>query len=152
MSQKPKNCTHPDCFNCPYKDCRYDRLEVEDFTETNNRDYFLYDDSTGKKLHHPADKAYRHARQIAYNRRQNKYRDRHEYNQQYYAEHSEEIKEKKRLVYDTKQNTKKCRKWRKKHMEYEKERQRQYYLQNRERKKAYAKQRYEKSKLYTAES
>lgn len=23
MKQKPKDCTYPDCFNCPYKDCRY---------------------------------------------------------------------------------------------------------------------------------
>lgn len=27
---KPKNCTHPDCFICPYKDCRYDGKESED--------------------------------------------------------------------------------------------------------------------------
>lgn len=30
MKQKPKNCTYPDCFNCPYKDCRYDGIEDED--------------------------------------------------------------------------------------------------------------------------
>lgn len=144
MKQKPKNCTYPDCFSCLYKDCRYDRLEVEDFTETNNRDYFLREDSTGIKLHQSTDKAYRNARQTAYARRQGKYRDRREYNQQYYAEHREEIKEKKRSEYDTKKNTRKCRKWRRKHMEHEKERQRQYYLQNREKKLSYAKQRYEK--------
>lgn len=23
MKQKPKNCTHPDCFKCPYKECVY---------------------------------------------------------------------------------------------------------------------------------
>ena len=149
---KPKNCTYPDCFNCPYKDCRYDRLEVEDFTETNNRDYFLYEDSTGRKLHQPTDKAYRNARQISYARRRNKYRNLHEYNQQYYAENSEEIKEKMRLEYDTKKNTKKCQKWRKKHKEHEKERQRQYYLQNREKKLAYAKERYEQRKLHTVDA
>lgn len=152
MKQKPKNCTHPDCFSCPYKDCRYGRLEIEDFTETNNRDYFLYEDSTGRKLHQPADKAYRNARQTAYDRRQNRYRDRHEYNQQYYAEHGEEIKEKKRSEYNTKKNTMKCRKWRKKHKKYEKERQRKYYLQNREKKLAYAKQRYEERKLHTVDA
>lgn len=146
MNQKPKNCTHPDCFKCPYKDCRYDRLEVEDFTETNNRDYFLHEDSTGRKLHYPTYKAYRNARQTAYARRKNRYRDRHEYNQKYYAEHGEEIKEKKRSEYNAKKNTRKCRKWRKKHMEREKERQRQYYLRNREKKLAYAKQRYEQKK------
>lgn len=152
MNQKPKNCTYPDCFNCPYKDCRYDRLEVEDFTETNNRDYFIHEDSIGKKLHQPSDKSYRNARQTAYARRKNKYRDRHEYNQKYYEEHGEEIKERKRLKYDTKTNTKECRKYRRKHADYEKERQRQYYLQNRERKLAYAKQRYEQGKLYTVDA
>lgn len=149
MKQKPRNCTYPDCFNCPYKDCRYDRLEIEDFTETNNRDYFLYEDSTGRKLHKSSDKAYRNARQIAYDRRRNKYRDRHEYNKQYYVEHGEEIKEKKRSKYETKRNTRECKKWRKAHSEYEKERQRQYYLKNREKKLAYAKQRYEDRKLQT---
>lgn len=149
MNQKPKNCTYPDCFACPYKDCRYDRLEVEDFTETNNRDYFLYKDSTGKKLHQPTDKSYRNARQTAYNRRSKRYYDRHKYNQKYYAEHGEEIKEKMRSEYDTKTNTKKCRKCRKKHAEQEKERQHQYYLRNREKRLAYAKQRYEESKLQT---
>lgn len=146
MKQKPKNCTHPDCFNCPYEDCRYDRLEVEDFTETNNRDYFLYEDSIGRKLHRPTDKAYRNARQIAYDRKRNKYRDQHEYNQKYYTEHGEEIKEKNRSEYDTKKNTRKCRKWRKEHIKHERERQREYYLRNREKKLAYAKQRYEQKK------
>lgn len=149
---KPKKCTYPDCFSCPYKDCRYDQLEVEDFTESNNRDYFLYEDYTGKKLHQPTDKKYQYARQNAYKRRQNKYHNRHEYNQKYYAEHSEEIKEKMHLAYDTKKNTKQCRKWREKHMEYEKERQRQYYLKNQEKKKAYARKRYEQSKLHMVES
>ncbi len=24
MKEKPKNCTHPDCFSCPYADCIWD--------------------------------------------------------------------------------------------------------------------------------
>ena len=152
MKSKPKNCTYPDCFNCPYKDCRYDRLEAEDFTETNNRDYFLREDSTGRKLHQSADKAYRNARQIAYDRNRRKYRDRHEYNQKYYEEHGEKIKERKRSVYQTQKNTRKCRQCRKRHPEHEKERQRQYYLENREKKLAYAKQRYEQRKLQSVDA
>ena len=31
MKKKPPKCCYPDCFNCPYADCRYDRLESEDF-------------------------------------------------------------------------------------------------------------------------
>ena len=29
--KKPPKCCYPDCFNCPYADCRYDRLESDDF-------------------------------------------------------------------------------------------------------------------------
>ena len=31
LKKKPPKCSYPDCFNCPYADCRYDRLESEDF-------------------------------------------------------------------------------------------------------------------------
>lgn len=97
--KKPPKCCYPNCFNCPYVDCRYDRLEAEDFTETNNRDYFLYENSTGNKLHQKSDSAYRNARDVAYQRKKKRYIDRHEYNQKYYKEHAEEIKtQKKRRI------------------------------------------------------
>lgn len=145
-TRKPPKCCHPNCFECPYVDCRYDRLEAEDFTETNNRDYFLYEDSTGRKLHKGTDKEYRNARQTAYQRKNRKYVDRHEYNQQYYREHGEEIKERKRSEYDTKKNMVKCRKYTRKHREQRKEYYRQYYLKNREKKLKMARERYERSK------
>lgn len=145
-NSKPKNCCHPDCFHCPYNDCIYDRLEVEDFSETNDRDYWIYEDSTGKKLHQSKDKDYRNARKTAYNRKAGNHRDRHEYNQKYYAEHGKEIREKRKQNYDTKKNTAKCRKYRKKNKEHEKERQREYYLANREKKQEYARKRYEMMK------
>lgn len=147
-NKKPQKCCYPDCFSCPYADCRYDRLEVEDFTETNNRDYFLYKDSTGNALHQKRDTGYRNARQTAYNRRRNTYRDRHDYNQQYYAEHGEEIKAKMRESYCTEDNTNKCRKYRKNHSEQEKVRQRSYYLENREKRLEYAKRRYQEKNYY----
>lgn len=146
-TKKPPKCCHPNCFECPYTDCRYDRLEVEDFTETNNRDYFLYEDSTGRKLHKGTDKEYRNARQAAYQRRNRKYVDIHEYNQRYYQEHKEEIKERVRSKYNTEENTKKCRKYAKAHKEQRKEYYREYYLKNREKKLAMAKERYERSKV-----
>lgn len=145
-TKKPPKCCYPNCFECPYADCRYDRLEAEDFTETNNRDYFLYEDSTGRKLHKGTDKEYRNARQAAYQRKNRKYVDRHEYNQQYYKEHGEEIKERMQSEYDTKKNTVKCRKYTRKHREQRKEYYRQYYLKNREKKLEAAKERYERSK------
>lgn len=145
-TKKPLKCCHPDCFKCPYVDCRYDRLEIEDFTETNNRDYFLYEDSTGRKLHKPMDKEYVRARNLAYQRRNRKYIDRHEYNQKYYQEHGDEIKERMHSEYDTKKNTIKCRKYSRTHKEQRKEYYRQYYLKNRSKKLKAAKERYERSK------
>lgn len=37
-SQKPQGCTYPDCFSCPYSDCRYSTMTPADFTEQNRRD------------------------------------------------------------------------------------------------------------------
>lgn len=147
MSLKPKNCCHPNCFNCPYDDCKYDRLEVEDFTETNNRDYFLYEDSTGQKYHKGEDLEYRKKRQVAYQRRNRKYVDNHDYNQKYYKEHSEEIKEQRKQKYNTKKNTIMCRKYREKHKEQRKQYEKEYYEKNKEKKKAQASERYYKNKL-----
>lgn len=144
--KKPPKCCHPNCFECPYADCRYDRLEVEDFTETNDRDYLFYEESTGSKLHKGTDKEYRIARQSAYQRRNRKYVDKHEYNQRYYEKKGDEIKESKRSKYDTKENTNNCRKYVEAHKRERKEYYRQYYLRNREKKIAMAKERYERMK------
>ena len=145
-NKKPPKCCHPDCDKCPYVDCRYDRLEVEDYTESNNRDYELYESRTGKKLHKQSDKEYRNKRQTAYQRKNRKYVDRHLYNKQYYAVHGEEIKQKKKQNYDTEQNTIKCRKYRKKHSAERKDYDKAYYEANKELKKAMARQRYYEKK------
>lgn len=55
MNQKPKNCTYPDCFACPYDDCRYDRLEAEDFKEN-------YDEPISKEKQMARDRANRYAK------------------------------------------------------------------------------------------
>lgn len=140
--KKPKRCCHPNCFECPYTDCRYDRLEIEDFTETNNRDYFLYENSTGEKYHKGTDAEYRNARHVAYQRKNRKYYDRHDYNQKYYAEHGDEIKARKRKKYDREKNAIKCRKYAKEHAEERREYYRQYYERNRQKKLQQAKDRY----------
>lgn len=132
MRAKPKRCCHPDCFNCPYKDCRYDGMETVDYTETNQRDYDLYEDSTGRKYHKGNDSDYRIARQQAYNRENPKPRDRKEYLKQYYKDHKQEILEKQKEKYDTAENTRKCRKWRIKNINKRREYDHQRYLRRKE--------------------
>lgn len=66
-----------------------------------------------KKIHKPTDKAYQIARQTVHQRKHRKYVDKHDYNQKYYAEHSQEIKQHRMDKYNTKKNTIKCRKYRK---------------------------------------
>lgn len=107
-SHKPKKCCHPDCFNCPYADCIWDELTSSDMSETNNRDYQFYEESTGEKYHKGTD---------------------NEYNKQYYLKNKERIKKNRSSSYDTDCNTKKCKKWRKSHMEHKKEYDRKRYLQ-----------------------
>lgn len=101
---------------------------------------------TGEKLHKKSDKEYRNKRQTAYQRKNRKYVDRHMYNKQYYAVHGEEIKQKKKQNYDTEQNTIKCRKYRKKHIEERKSYDKAYYESNKERKKEMARKRYYEKK------
>lgn len=145
-NKKPPKCTYPNCFECPYADCRYDRLEVEDYSESNNRDYELYEQETGRKYHKGTDLEYRRKREVAYQRRNKKYVDRHEYNQKYYKENAERIKEKMKENYDTKANTIACRKYRSKHKEQRKQYDRDRYEKNKEKKKQQAKERYYKNK------
>lgn len=146
MSQKrPLKCCHPDCEQCPYKDCRWDGLTAADYTETNNRDYFLYRDSTGRKLHKGPDPEYRYQRQLAY--RQEHRNDIHEYNQKYYAEHGEEIRQRKRDEYDTAENTKKCRWYRKRYLMERQAYEKTYYERNAEKKRKQARENYYRKKV-----
>lgn len=145
--KKPSKCCYPNCLNCPYDDCYYDVLEVEDYTESNERDYDFYEQDKGVKLHKGTDEEYRKYRELAYQRRNRKYIDRHEYNQEYYKKHSEEIKAKAKEKYDTKTNTIKCRKYRNKNIEHKKQYDKEYYEKNKEEKKAKARERYYKNKL-----
>lgn len=130
--KRPPKCCKPDCFNCPYVDCRYDGMDTNDYTETNIRDYQLYEDSTGRKYHKGADKAYRTNRQMAYNREHPKKRDQKEYMREYYKTHRDEILAREKEKYDSKKNTIKCRKWRKKNPEHKREYDRQRYLKIKE--------------------
>ena len=129
---KPPKCCSPDCFNCPYTDCRYDKLDTEDYTESNKRDYELYEESAGRKYHKGTDKDFRIARQIAYDRENPKKRDQSSYFQSYYQLHRDEILKKMKENYNTAENTKRCRKWRKKNIEKKREYDRKRYLRRKE--------------------
>lgn len=131
-NKRPPKCCKPDCFNCPYADCRYDKLDTEDYTESNKRDYELYEDSTGRKYHKGTDKDFRIARQTAYNRENPRKRDRITYNQSYYESHREDILKKLKDNYNTEENTKKCRKYRKKNREKMREYDHKRYLRRKE--------------------
>lgn len=98
-------------------------------SETNNRDYQLYEESTGEKYHKGTDSAYRMERDRLYKKEHPVKRDRSEYNNQYYLMNKDRIKKKRSDSYDTDRNTKQCKKWRKSHMEDKKEYDRQRYLQ-----------------------
>ena len=141
--KRPIKCCQPDCFKCPYVDCRYDRLEVEDYTESNKRDYELYEAYTGNKLNKPSDKEYTNKRKAAYHRRSVK---RHEYNKRYYEMHKEEIKKRAKENYDAEQNAEKCKKYRQKHKKEKQSYDKAYYELNKERIKEMARQRYYKKK------
>lgn len=143
-NKKPLKCCHPDCLHCPYKDCRYDRLEAIDYSESNNRDYDHHEAWTGKKLHVHADKIYQTKRQTAYMRNHRKYYDRHNYNQRYYSEHKEEICQKQRAEYNTKKNTRKCKEYRKNHRAERQAYEKSYYEKHKEEIKARARERYKK--------
>lgn len=146
LKKRPPKCVHPDCEHCPYKDCRWDTLTTADYTETNNRDYFLHLDSTGGKLNKGPDPEYRYQRQLAYEREHRKQVDRHEYNQKYYADHGEEIRQRQRDSYDTEKNTKKCRKYRESHLAERKAYEKAYYERNAEKKRRQARENYYRKK------
>lgn len=146
MNRKPSKCCYPNCFNCPYDDCEYDRLETEDYTETNNRDYELYEAETGRKLHKTTDKEYQNKRHTAYQRGNRKYVDRHQYNQDYYKKHSEKIRDNFKKNYDTKTNTERCRAYRDKNPTLKKTYDSEYYIKHAEEKKRKAKERYYRKK------
>lgn len=130
--KKPDKCCKPNCFECPYKDCRYDGIDTVDFSETNNRDYELYEESTGRKYRKGPDPTYRMERQKAYNRENPVKRDVTEYNRKYYQTHKESILLSAKSKYSTEKNTSRCRAWRKKNMKHKREYDKQRYLRKKE--------------------
>lgn len=72
-NKKPSKCCKPDCFHCPYPDCIYNGMEIEDYVD--GVDYFatpLTELEERKRFY------------------QKKYRD----------IHTEQIKERRKIFYD----------------------------------------------------
>ena len=124
----------------------YEKLEIEDYTETNKRDYEIHESETGEKYRKGTDKEYRYKRQVAYQRRNPKKRDTSEYHKAYYQKNRDKILEQKKEKYDTKTNTEKCRKYREENKERRREYERQYYEKNMEEKRRQARERYYRRK------
>ena len=119
--EKPSLCTHPDCFSCPYKDCRYEQMTVEEYVESNKRDKEYKEplplmeykqrsfDCSGRKEYYRNyyQKNREHKNRVSkeYRKRTNykvSWDHRREYYKQWYSEHREEkiakMKERSRIV------------------------------------------------------
>jgi hypothetical protein len=120
-------------------------MTLLDYSETNDRDYWLYEDSTGDKYHKKADREYQNARSTQYHREHPEHRSKKqypEYQKKYYQEHRERIIENQRLKYDTAKNTERCRRYREENAEMIKCYQREYYIAHAEEKRRKARERY----------
>ena len=113
---KPKHCTIPDCFSCPYKDCRYQQMTIEDYIEQNQRDRDHSEhelpeyqqrsfDNSGRKEYfrnyYRKNREHR-SRMSKEWRRRTHYKDesdRREYYKKYYQTHRAEMLEKAKMRY-----------------------------------------------------
>lgn len=107
MSKKQKECTHPDCFTCPYPDCIFEQMTIKDYLESKKRDKEYADpkppreykqrsyDCSGRKEYWR--KYYQENREhhirvcMEYQKRTgtNKNKDRSKYDREYYQKHRE---------------------------------------------------------------
>lgn len=136
---KPLKCCHPNCFECPYDDCKYDRLETQDYDSSKCLDLEILGRNKNYIQANIQDIRCRRNSVVRGNR---KYYDRHEYNKKYYSEHKEEIKEYVKSKYNTKDNTEKCRAYVKSHSKVVQTYQKSYYERHKEELKIKAKERY----------
>lgn len=80
--RRPDNCCHPDCFSCPYPDCMWDGMEIQD-----------YQDTTIDDLNHPVNLSKQKAR-VRANRYAAKHREEiRAYSLKWYYDHHEEQKD-----------------------------------------------------------
>lgn len=95
MKQKPKNCTYPDCFNCPYKDCRYDGRENEDI------DAYAQPESTCVRKIKPSGVRYEESQKGKECRKRYRSTDRYRESQKKYreSERAKELNRKRGLDY-----------------------------------------------------
>ena len=79
--KKPPKCCAPDCFNCPYVECRYSGMEIEDYLDGTEVEEFVNPISS----------------EDARNR---------EYQRKYRERHPNEIKQRRKKYYD--ENSARC--------------------------------------------
>lgn len=107
---KPELCTLPDCFSCPYEDCRYEQMTLDDYVEIRLREKSI-SANTGRKC-----------------------QDIREYKRRYYLDNREEIKLRAKKYYTDhlQQERSRMRKYYETHIEEMRERDRKYYEEHRD--------------------
>lgn len=157
MSAKKAVCDL-DCFNCKFKDCVNDRLEIEDFRAAEKMDKNIINERRGKKNRKmsqyalkrkeeyksenaDSDRAYAQAYYSLNRERYKKYRlenreRKSAYDRDYFSKNKQEIKEKHKIYgQKNKQHLRERQKeWREKNREKIRAYQREYYLRKKEQK------------------
>jgi len=114
-TKKPPKCCHPNCFKCPYVECRWNDMTTDDYTETNRRDYELYEDSTGRKYHKGSDEEYRKNWVSAYNRSERGKSAQKRYRDSEKGKENERRKRKRKIA--SGKNAESCRRYYERHKE-----------------------------------
>lgn len=116
-NKKPKKCCCPDCFNCPYEDCKWDGMSAEDYLDT-----------TIDKINHLVPREVQMARNRA-NRyaRKNRERIKKASLEWYYAHREEQIEKSKKWNHENKDRVAaaKRKRWAE-NPEYYRQKQREY--------------------------
>jgi len=137
VEERPKYCTLPDCFNCPYPDCIFEQMTIEDYMAQRELDKEFKERSISPVSQYQRAYYLKHRDEILKRNREWRIRtgfkdtkDHSEYQQQYRADHAEEIRLLKKRHHEE-------------HREMDLERMKQYYADNADRIKAYQKQYYQ---------
>lgn len=108
-NKRPSRCTYPDCFSCPYDDCMYDEMTVDEYIDANQRDrenqeHVLTEykqrsfDCSGRKEYfrnwYQENREHRLMMGRTYRHKTKDSRDRLEYYKEYYRKHQAEKQEK----------------------------------------------------------
>lgn len=115
--KKPNDCCHPDCFCCPYPDCVWDGMEIQEYRDTSIDD-----------LNHPVDQSILKARARANRYAANHREEIRARSLKWYYDHHEEQKARgRKWAHDNKDRiaAAKRRRWAE-NPEYYRQKQREY--------------------------